>query len=277
VNLFRRQGAASFVLERTIDAPGVAGELIDPLAAGPIGVFDRANVIRVRLFGGALSSIGEEELLGGANAAAIGTDATGWEIVQFRDALLVGPQIYELRHLLRGQSGSEPEMQGAAPAGTKFVLLDQAVVQMNETLSDLGHDIVWRAGPVNRDHGDPSYVEFTHRAAALGLRPLSPVHLKAQRDGSDVVFTWIRRARIDGDSWELAEVPLGEASEAYAFDILDGSTPVRSVTVTAPTYRYIEADQLADFGAPQSAFTVRVGQLGHEFGRGSPLERTLNV
>lgn len=277
LNLFRKSGDAAFTLVRSIDAPAVIGELVDPLPAALPHVFDRAHRPRLRLYGGALSSVTTLEMLNGANAAAIGSSEAGWEIIQFRDAALAGPRTYELGWLLRGQSGSEPEMAAAWPAGTRFVLLGPAVVQTDETLADLGLDITWRAGPANRDHGDPSYVEFTQRAEGLGLRPWRPAHLRATRDGSDVIFTWIRRTRIDGDSWEVAEVPLGETEQSFVLDILSGSSVRRSATVAEPAYRYTLAAQLADFGSAPTAFTVRVAQVGHEFGPGASLERTMNV
>ena len=44
------------------------------------------------------------------------------------------------------------------------------------------------------------------------------------------------------------ETPLGEASEAYRIDILDGFTVVRSVTTLMPSFTYPAAQQTADFG-----------------------------
>ena len=67
-----------------------------------------------------------------------------------------------------------------------------------------------------------------------------------------MTFSWIRRTRIDGDSW-LGEVPLGEDSERYAVDILSGSTVLRTLDAAAPSVLYAAADEIADFGAPQMA------------------------
>jgi hypothetical protein len=277
LNLFRKSGDGGFVLERTLEAPATMGRLLAPLPRGPVALFDRANAVEVKLLAGALVSVSESEMLGGANVLAIGSEASGWEIVQFRDVELTGPLTYTLTHLLRGQSGSEPEMSDPQPAGARVVLLDPAVVQMNETLDDFGAGITWRVGPSNRDHGDPSYVEFTHQAKALGLRPWTPAHLKAERDGDDVLFTWIRRTRIGGDGWAVSEVPLSEESEAYVLDIMSGQAVARSETLSTPLYRYTAAAQIADFGGLQSAFSLRVAQLGAQYGRGAILERTINA
>ena len=93
------------------------------------------------------------------------------------------------------------------------------------------------------------------------------MHVKARRDGSGVTITWIRRTRIDGDSW-VGEVPLGEDSEQYEVDILSGGDVVRTLSATSPSALYAAADELADFGAAQTSLTVRVAQVSATVGRG---------
>jgi hypothetical protein len=274
--LLRKSGPAAFTLSRSIEARATMGELVDPLPMGPLWVFDRASKARVRLYSGALSSVSEEELLGGENAAAVGDDVSGYEIIQFRDAVLTAPSTYEISWLLRGQSGSEIEMR-ALPAGARFVLLDPAVVQVDLGTEAIGQSLTWRIGPQGLDHGDPAYVEFSDTALGLGLRPLRLAHLKVKADGGDAVFNWIRRTRIDGDGWELPDVPLGEESEAYELDVMNGAAVARTIAASAPTCRYTAAEQVADFGAAQTSFSVRVAQLGTAYGRGPVLEKTLNV
>ncbi|CAN5209803.1 glycoside hydrolase TIM-barrel-like domain-containing protein [soil metagenome] len=275
--LLKREGPASFTLNRMIGARATMGTLLTALPVGPLGVFDRAVEIEVKLFAGALHTIDDAVLLAGGNAAAAGSEAEGWEILQFRDAELIAPDTYRLGWLLRGQSGSEPEMLSSRAAGSRFVLLDTAVVQPVVALNELETDITWRIGPAGRDHGDAAFAERVDRFNGLGLRPLSPVHLRAHRDGGDVVVSWIRRARIDGDAWAMRDVPLGEEQERYDLEILDAAVPVRGVTVSAPEYRYGAADIAADFGTPPADFTFRVYQVSTVFGRGAPLEATIHV
>jgi hypothetical protein len=100
--------------------------------------------------------------------------------------------------------------------------------------------------------------------------------VQAVRDGSGVTFTWIRRARFDGDSW-VGEIPLGEASEQYAVDILSGSSVVRTLNATTPTVLYAAADEIADFGAAQTTLNVRVTQLSATVGRGFAAEAILTT
>ena len=102
---------------------------------------------------------------------------------------------------------------------------------------------------------------------ATALTPLAPVHVKAMRNGSGVTFSWIRRTRIDGDSW-VGEVPLGEDGEHYALDILSGASVVRTLSAATPTALYAAADEIADFGAAQTSLHVRVTQVSATVGRG---------
>lgn len=273
--MFRAVGS-TYALNRKLTAEATKGLLLDALAAGPLYVFDRANEFTVKLDHGALAAVSEAEVLQGLNIAAVGSTATGWEILQFVGAELVGADTYRLSNLLRAQSGSEPEMLATRPTGSRFVLLNGAVVQPVLSLADAALPQNWRVGPARFDIAN-KYVSLTTPGAMLGLRPLSPCQLRARRDGGDVVFSWLRRTRSDGDSWELADVPLGEASEAYTLDIMDGAAVKRGVAPVAPTYRYLAADIAADFGTPPAAFSLRVAQMSAVYGKGAALQETVTV
>jgi len=104
---------------------------------------------------------------------------------------------------------------------------------------------------------------------------LSPVHVRAVRSGGDVAIAWMRRTRLGGDSWETPEVPLGEDSESYEVDILDGGSVMRTLTVSVPDVVYTAAAQAADFGSPQPAYDIRVYQLSASYGRGTPRAATV--
>ena len=103
LSVLKREGESAYSLNRRIGAPAIMGELLDPLPKGPLGLYDRASRVRVKLYSGTLTSIGDDELLAGANPAAIGSAEEGWEIVQFRDAVLIAAKTYEISRLLRGQ------------------------------------------------------------------------------------------------------------------------------------------------------------------------------
>ena len=92
------------------------------------------------------------------------------------------------------------------------------------------------------------------------------MHLDARWSGGDLAVSWIRRTRIDGDSWQSVEVPLGEDNESYIVRVLDGTTLLREDTVTSPAWSYTAAMQTAD-GAV-APFTLAVAQSSAAFGPG---------
>ena len=72
-------------------------------------------------------------------------------------------------------------------------------------------------------------------------------------------------------------MPLDEPAERYALDILSDGVVVRAAAVDAPSYVYARADELADFGALQPAFAVRIAQISFTYGRGASIESLLHV
>jgi hypothetical protein len=84
-------------------------------------------------------------------------------------------------------------------------------------------------------------------------------------------FTWTRRSRVGGAWTSGTSVPLGEASEAYELDILNGlGAVVRTISVTSPTATYSAADQTSDFGSPQTSLDVVLYQISATVDRGFP-------
>jgi hypothetical protein len=162
-------------------------------------------------------------------------------------------------------------MLGAIPAGSRFVLLDLGLTPVALTRDSIGLPFNWRYGPARRDIAHPSYASAVHAFVGLGLRPLSPVHVRGRRLGGDLVLSWIRRTRVGGDAWLASDVPLAEEAESYEVDVLSGSTVVRTLASSAPGVTYAAAEQAADFGTPPASVTVRVHQIG-ALGRGSPRE-----
>jgi hypothetical protein len=254
-------------------APCIVGETLDDLPAGPTARWHNRSV-RVQLYGGGLSSIADDALFSGGNAAAVRRADGVWEVVQFANAALVGDRTYLLSRFLRGQAGSEWAMGAPLAAGAPFVLLDANLLTIATGLGALERTLQLRVVAANRDHGDPTALALSVTPQATALMPLAPVHVRARRDGGGVTFTWIRRTRVDGDSW-VGEVPLGEDSEQYVLDILSDGSVVRTLNTTTPSALYAAADELADFGAPQGALHLRVAQLSATVGRGFAADLTL--
>lgn len=259
-----------FTLHAVAAVSATVGTTLDNLTAGPEGRIDYGVRVRVVISGEPLQSITMLQMFAGQNVAAMENDDGEWEVVQFRTATLLAPNTYELGELLRGQGGTEFAMRPVVAAGARFVLLNSAVARLDLTAAEIRLPYNWRVGPATRDIGDATYVAATHMFAGLGLKPLSPVHVRGTRGGGDVAISWIRRTRIGGDSWEAPEVPLAEDAESYEVDVLDGETVVRTLTSTSPGVTYTAAEQIADFGSEQPGYDVRVYQMSGTYGRGTP-------
>ncbi len=276
VAIWRSNDGLSFERAGVALAPAIMGETLDPLPRGPTGRWDNMNALRVRLHGGALVSVSDAAVLAGANAAALQRDDGAWEILQFAQAELVAERTYLLARLLRGQAGSEWAMAEPLPEGANFVLLDRHVIAVARGLDALERSLQLRVVAAARDHGDVAAVAATATPGATALRPLSPVHARAWRTHEGVRIDWIRRSRVDADSWAAQDIPLGEAVERYAVDILSGDSVLRTIEVAAPSFLYAAADEIADFGLLQSSLSVRIAQISATVGRGIPLHATLH-
>jgi hypothetical protein len=270
VAFLRSPETSGFSLRATVTAAVTTGTALDPLPVGPEGRLDRATRLRVKLDYGQLQSVTHLAMLSGANAAAIRNADGAWEVLQFETVELVAPATYELSNLMRAQAGTDGAMTASLPAGARFVLLDRALASVDMSPDDVGLTFNWRFGPASRDIGHASHVAASHAFTGAGLRPYSPVHVRGTRTGGDLAITWTRRTRIGGDAWSSGDVLLAEESERYEIDILDGATVKRTIAATSPAATYSAADQIADFGTPQSACKIRLYQLAAGYGRGTP-------
>jgi len=262
-------GGGAFALNGLWGVRATLGETRTPVFAAQPGLPQRGEGIEIAVpESAALSSVTPQELLDGANLAAIGS-VTGWEVFQFTTATLIAPGVWRLAGLLRGQFGTEAQMPGAWPAHTTVALLDTAVRQVNLPASQRGVARRWRIGPAAVAYDDPIYVESVEAFSGVGLRPYAPAHLRALRPTptSDVSVSWVRRTRLGGDGWEALDVPLSEESESYLVRIHDGVSVVRETVVSAPSFVYTQAEQGAD--GITGPFSVSVAQISASFGPGT--------
>ena len=258
---------AGYEWNAVLRRPAVMGRTLGPLPAAEPGRWDRGPALRVELMRGTLASADPAAVLSGANAAAIGDGSPdGWEVFQFAGATPVAPRMWDLSMRLRGQAGTDAAMPASWPKGSVFVALDGAPEQIALKRSARGLERHYRIGPASRPYDHASYF---HRVAAfegVGLRPYAPVHLRARRQGGDLVVTWVRRTRIEGDGWGRGDVPLGEAREAYAVQVRAGGLVIREATVDGPRWSYGAAERAADGVTGRHA--VAVAQISDRFGPG---------
>jgi hypothetical protein len=173
---------------------------------------------------------------------------------------------YRLNGLLRGRMGTEWAMDSHS-IGERFILLDGRLGQDDSALALLGLPRLYKAVSIGSPLSSAEDISFTYTGAAL--RPYAPVHLQGTRDSSgNLTLSWIRRARLQGEWREYADVPLLEESERYEVEILDGSDVVRVIASTTPAASYSATEQVADFGSTQTSLSVKVYQLSAVVGRG---------
>lgn len=235
-------------------------------------VFDEINSLTVVLSAGSgtLSSVNRLAILNGANMAAVGTVGTTGirqiEIIQFRDAELIGTLTYKLTGLRRGRRGSE-WMIPLHVSGEKFVLLPTAT-NVNGASAELYLARKYRAVTAGRPLSSAAVVDFTNYGIAA--LPYGPCDLGGGRQtNDDILLTWKRRTRIGGTWMPFVDVPLSENVEAYQVRIYtDGTyaTPIRVVggvgVIDTTQYTYTAADQTTDFGSPRGRIYWGVSQLG---------------
>ena len=267
---------AGYALNVTLGTRAVIGQTLTPLHRARPGLWDRGEPLRVKLASGALEAATPLRVLNGANVMAIGDGSSDtWEVFQFVDAALVSGRIWDLSFRLRGQVGTDAVMPEVWPVGSVVVLFDRAPEQIVLPGASRGLARHYRIGSAARSYDDPSFVHRVEAFSGVGLRPYSPCHLRAAQGAGGWAFRWMRRTRIEGDSWQGYEVPLGETTELYLVRVLQGTVIKREVTVTVPNWTYPTALQAAD--GVSGIFTLEVAQVSDVYGPGPAARISLGV
>lgn len=229
---------------------------------------DEINTLKVKMTRGSLSSVPFASFVNGAQAAIIGD-----EIVYFRSAVLNADGTYTVSGFLRGMRGSEYAIANHA-IGERFILVDMSLQRIAGVTADLHVPRLYKAVTSGGSLATTPPKSFTNDGA--GLKPYAPVLVGGGRDAAgNLTITWTRRTRISGEWRPFADAPIGEASEAYEVDILNGPTVVRTLSSTTPTFAYAAADQVTDFGSAQSSVALVVYQISQVIGRGYPASATI--
>jgi hypothetical protein len=276
--LYKSTTTSGYTLQTLIARPAISGVLLSPLYAGPKDRWDEGNTIWLQVFSGGLASADEIDVLGGANACAVQNADGEWEVIQFIEADVTGPDQYLLKTLLRGQLGTEGAMRNPVAAGAPFVLFDAGVVAIGLSDAEAALALNYQFGPSQKSLGDPSYVSASHAFALVPSRCYSPTEVRGVKATSgNITISWVRRTRVGGDNWDQVEVPLGEASEAYEVDIYNGAgVVVRTLSASTGTVTYTASQVSADFsGSPPIPLNVAVYQLSATRGRGAPAKQAL--
>lgn len=179
--------------ERVVfDAPCGVGMLRDSLPAGPLGRWDEGAQVTLWMPDEDLSSAIDSAVLSGANKLLI-ERADGWELLAWRQAVLIDEDSWQLKGLLRGLSGTQT---GVASAGARVLLVDDRLQFVDMNKDEIGLSLSWKAG-------DADAVSFTHEDKN-GLS-WCVGHLKVEASGTDWAVSWTRRGADIADNWNLPE------------------------------------------------------------------------
>ncbi len=258
--LLQRDGEDSYVPIGRSAPAAVLGETLGVLPPGPATLFDANASVQVRLFddSAVLSPASDAALLNGANACMIGD-----ELLQFGDAVAVGPRDYVLRRLLRGRRGSDWASLSHA-AGEPFVLIEEdRLVPLTGDPVRIGAEVTVAAQGL----GDLSPVLRSRTVTGVAALPLSPVGLRIEgSDAAGYAIRWMRRSRAGWQWRDGIDAPLGEEQERYAATLSAGGASVRSVTLVEPVWILppdaIAADRVAAGGAPLAVAIRQIGDHG---------------
>lgn len=238
------------------------------------GYLISSATLTLAIISGEFESITQDQLLTGFNYAAYGVDGR-WEIVRFRDATLNADGTYTLSGFVRGDKGTE-WATGLHQVGDYFVLLDDpdnAFIGMS--IQSIGLDRIYRGVTAGSSVDTASDVSFSYEG--VNLEPLSVVNVSGGRDGSqNFTGSFDRRSRLSSTWWTNGvQAPVGETSEAYEIEVMNGSTVVRTISSSTTSFSYTSAQQTTDFGSAQASITFRIYQLSETVGRGYVREVTL--
>ncbi|MCK0166883.1 glycoside hydrolase/phage tail family protein [Jannaschia sp. S6380] len=252
---------------------GITRSVLEPAAPS---VWDNGPELLIEMGDGSLSSVSDRSMLAGANAMAIGSgEPAGWEVVQFRHARPVGAGLWSVSRRLRGQRGTEHLAGRTWPIGSRVVILDRSVRQMDLPLETLGQDRHLRIGPASLPLGHEAFEHRVVTAEGNGLRPFSPVHLRTSQEGDHVQVRWIRRSRTGTDGWNAHDVPLGEREERYLVQLeTEAGEILREETVAEPAFAFDAAALRTSIGETEP-IVIRVAQMSDEVGVGQFASITL--
>lgn len=180
------------------EAAGV-GRLIEPLTAGPLGRWDESSRLVVDMPGETFASLSELAALSDGGTLLVESE-TGWELLSYRDAELIGESQYRLTGLLRGLQGSQIR---DVEAGAVIIAVDTRLGRGNISAQEIGLSLIWSgAGRGLVSIGQNAIFE---NKAGLAF---SPVHLRVEASAEGGArFTWVRRGAEISDSWILPEAP----------------------------------------------------------------------
>ena len=260
-------------------APAIVGETLDDLPRGPTSRFDHVNRVRVQLYGGALASVSDLALFGGANAAAVQRADGAWEVLQFANAE-AGRRATPTN--CRACCAARPAANGRwairCRRARRSCCSTSTWSPIARGLDALGRPCSCASSPPTATMAIRPRSRSTATPQATALRPLSPVHLRARarRRRRDVLLDPPHAARRRFLGRDRGAARRGRARPTSSTCSTARPSCARCRRRT-PSVLYAAADEIADFGAAQTSLSVRVAQLSATVGRGFAADAVLDT
>jgi hypothetical protein len=174
-----------------------------------------------------------------ANAMLVGS-----EVIQFMTATFVSAGVYKLTGLLRGRRGTEWAMTGHSIDERVVLLRTAGLLALNHDASRIGISQQYKAVTLGKTLSSAKANTITD--TGIRLKPWAPADVRKAVTDSQLTVTWDRRTRLSTRFLSASAVPLGESSEAYDIELINGSSQVvLSERVTEPTWQFSGAVEVA--------------------------------
>ena len=255
-------GGTTYAAVAATSTGSVVGTVAAALADfGGGNVIDRSNVIRAAMANsGTLSSTTEAGLQNGLNLIALGSAATGWELLQYQTATLVAPGVYDLSGLLRGRFGTEWRM--GTHSASEILIVWSSTIAVPGAPAEIGLSRKYKGVTNGMAVADATAVDFTNTGVAL--KAWAPVLLGHGVNGSgDVILTCVPRRRGSGGWPDGVDLPATDPAN-WQWEIATDAaftSVVRAIGTTITEATYTAAMQTTDLGSTGTPFYWRVAQF----------------
>ncbi|MFN3864407.1 MAG: phage tail protein [Erythrobacter sp.] len=257
--LYRVQGSALIPLGSSGTVRAVMGTLAQPLGPSTAVMFEPDATITLELVAADLSFADTdiEGLAMGANRLLVGGEA-----IQFARAVPLGERRWQLRGLLRGRAGTEPEAAVGHAVQTTVVLLDDSLVPLDP--ADVPPIASSRIAAIGTADAEAVIAPLAN--PGLSRRPPTPVHPRLTIDPSGAwELCWTRRARGHWRWDDGVEAPLVEEREAYLVGYGPASAPFTVWSLNEARLRLSQDERealVATYG-PAAIWVKQVGTFQH--------------
>lgn len=238
----------------TITVPSIIGTCTEQL---------NNQAIKVEVVDNELESVSIDDLKLGMNRALFGN-----QIRQFKSAELIDNDLYQLSDVYGPQRGTKSQPNPVV--GDRFVLLrgDNAnITKVKYLPEDMGQVRYFKAVSSGQTLDDVTPVSLTLRGIAQ--KPYPPKFQFCSYDTpGNIKLTWGYGDRHEAGAYIQNYYTI--ADQEYILNILNSSG---AIVRSFPSIHNIEqtypvAQQIADFGAPQTSLRVQIAEITSEFGQG---------